>query len=224
MRSRLRLDDRVRTYVPELPDYANEVTIRQLLHHTSGLRDYLDLFSLAGNPFDYVITERALLSMLARQKRLNFVAGTEHLYSNSGYVLLSIVVNRVAGRPINEFARERIFTPLGMYSTRFQHDHATPITGRATGYVRQNERWRNSNVLLDVVGDGGMYSTVGDMMRWATAFQRPEFAALLARMHIPGTLGDGRAIQNGYGMRLSQGTYRGLATVAHGGSFLGFRA
>jgi CubicO group peptidase (beta-lactamase class C family) len=220
---KLRLDDRVRSYVPELPEYAAEITIRQLLHHTSGLRDYLTLSSLAGNPPDYVITERAVLKMLARQQRLNFAPGVEHLYSNSGYVLLSIIVNRVAGHPLDQFARERIFMPLGMRNTRFQHDHSAPISGRAIGYIRRNETWRIANSLLDVVGDGGMYSTVDDMLRWATAFERPEFAPLLSRMQTPGTLTDGRAIANGYGMGLTQGTYRGLPIIAHGGALGGYR-
>lgn len=220
---KLQLEDRVRNYVPELPDYAAGITIRQLLHHTSGLRDYLTLSGLAGNPPDQVITERAVLNTLARQTRLNFEPGAEHLYSNSGYVLLSIIVHRVAGRPLDEFARERIFTPLGMRSTRFQHDHAAPISGRAIGYVRRGETWRIANSLLDVVGDGGMYSTVEDMLRWTAAFERPEFSPLLSRMQRPGTLGDGSAIASGYGMGLSQGSYRGVPTVSHGGSLAGYR-
>jgi CubicO group peptidase (beta-lactamase class C family) len=220
---KLGLDDRVRTHVPELPEHAAAITIRQLLHHTSGLRDYLTLSALAGNPPDFVITERAVLNTLARQTRLNFEPGAEHLYSNSGYVLLSIIVHRVSGRPLDEFARERIFTPLGMRHTRFQHDHTVPIPGRAIGYVRRGESWRIANSSLDVVGDGGMYSTVDDMLRWAAAFERPEFAPLLSRMQTPGTLGDGRAIGNGYGMGLGQGTYRGLQTVSHGGALAGYR-
>ena len=110
-----------------------------------------------------------------------------------------------------------------MRSTRFQHDHAAPIPGRAIGYVRRGETWRIANSLLDVVGDGGMYSTVDDMLRWATAFERPEFAPLLSRMQTPGTLADGRAIASGYGMGLSQSTYRGLPTVSHGGALAGYR-
>ena len=220
---KLRLDDRVRTHVPELPDHAAAITIRQLLHHTSGLRDYLTLSALAGNSPDSVLTERGVLNMLARQTRLNFEPGAEHVYSNSGYVLLSIVVHRVAGRPLDEFARERIFTPLEMRNTRFQHDHAAPIPGRAIGYIRRGDMWRIGNSMLDVVGDGGMYSTVDDMLRWAAAFERPEFASLLARMQTPGTLADGRAIDNGYGMGLGQGTFRGLRTVSHGGALAGYR-
>ena len=220
---KLKLEDRIRTYLPELPEYAAGITIRQLLHHTSGLRDYLTLSGLAGNPPDQVITERSVLNALARQTRLNFEPGDEHLYSNSGYVLLSIIVHRVSGRPLDEFARERIFMPLGMRSTRFQHDHAAPIPGRAIGYVRRGSTWWIANSMLDVVGDGGMYSTVDDMLRWAAAFERPEFSPLLSRMQQPGTLKNGRAIANGYGMGLSQGTYRGVPTVSHGGSLAGYR-
>jgi CubicO group peptidase (beta-lactamase class C family) len=220
---KLRLEDRVGTYVPELPAYAAAITIRQLLYHTSGLRDYLTLSGLAGNPPDYVFTERSVLNTLARQMRLNFEPGAEHLYSNSGYVLLSMIVHRATGHPLDEFARERIFTPLGMRNTRFQHDHAALIPGRAIGYVRRGQDWRIANSVLDVVGDGGMYSTVEDMLRWAAAFERLEFAPLLARMQQPGTLGDGSPIASGYGMGLSQGTYRGVQTVSHGGGFAGYR-
>src|SRR5262245_19644837 len=220
---KLQLDDRARTYLPELPDYAAGITIRQLLHHTSGLRDYLTLSGLAGNPADQVITERSVLNTLARQTRLNFEPGVEHLYSNSGYVLLSIIVHRVSGRPLDDFARERIFTPLGMRSTRFQHDHAAPIPGRAIGYIRRGQTWWIANSLLDVVGDGGMYSTVDDMLRWAAAFERPEFAPLLSRMQQPGTLTNGSTIANGYGMGLAQVTYRGVPMVSHSGSLAGYR-
>ncbi len=220
---KLRLEDRARTYIPELPDHASAVTIGQLLNHTSGLRDYLTLSEIAGNPSDFVITERDVLSTLTRQTRLNFEPGTEQVYSNSGYVLLSIIIHRVSERPLDVFARERIFTPLNMHNTRFQHDHASPIPGRAIGYVSKGATWRIANSMLDVVGDGGMYSTVDDMLRWATAFERPEFAPLLTRMQTPGTLTGGRAIASGYGMGLYAGTYRGMSTVYHGGALAGYR-
>lgn len=220
---KLQLDDRVSAYIPELPDHAAAITIQQLLNHTSGLRDYLALSWLAGHPPDYVITERSVLNTLARQAKLNFEPGTEYLYSNSGYVLLSIIAARVAGRPLDAFARERIFTPLGMHSTRFQHDHSALIIGRAIGYERLDDAWHIGNSMLDVVGDGGLYSSVDDMLRWATAFERPEFAPLLSRMQTPGTLADGRAIPSGYGMGLVAGRYRGVPTVSHGGSLAGYR-
>lgn len=220
---RLRLDDPVRRYVPELPAHASAITLRQLLNHTSGLRDYLMLASLAGRPSDFVITERAVLDALARQRQLNFAPGSEHLYSNSGYVLLSLVVQRVTGQRLDDFARARIFTPLGMGQTRFQHDHTALVPGRANGHVREGGAWHLANSLLDVVGDGGLYTSVEDLLRWATAFDRPDFAPLLRRMGTPDSLADGRPIANGYGMGLSRSTYRGVTVVAHGGALAGYR-
>ncbi len=220
---KIRLDDRVGAYIPELPSHTAAVTLRQLLHHTGGVRDYLTLFDLAGHPPDYVITERATLAMLGRQAGLNFAPGAEHLYSNSGYVLLSIVVHRVSGQPLDAFARARIFSPLGMASTKFQHDHNAPVPGRATGYVRRGDGWSIANSSLDVVGDGGLYSSVDDMLRWSAAWARPEFAPLLARMATPGTLADGKPIPNGYGMGLSRSTYRDVEIISHGGALVGYR-
>jgi len=220
---KLKLDDRVGAYIPELPSHTAAVTIRELLHHTGGVRDYLALFALAGHPPDYVITERAMLRMLGRQTRLNFEPGAEHLYSNSGYVLLSIVVQRLSGQTLDAFARGRIFTPLGMTSTRFQHDHNAPVPSRATGYVRGGDGWSIANSALDVVGDGGLYSSVDDMLRWSAAWTRPEFAPLLSRMATTGTLAGGKPIPNGYGMGLGRQIYRGVETIAHGGSLAGYR-
>ena len=220
---KLQLDDRVKTHIPELPAYADAITIRQLLHHTSGLRDYLTLSSLAGHSSDYVITDRGVLKTLARQAQLHFAPGTDHLYSNSGYVLLSLIVQRVTGRPLDDVARERIFTPLNMRSTRFQHDHTASIPDRAIGYVRRNDLWRISNSLLDVVGDGGMYSSVDDMLRWAAAFERPEFAPLLSRMATPAPWKAAVRSPAATGWAWCRATYRGLPVVGHGGSLAGYR-
>src|SRR5690242_2497209 len=220
---KIRLSDPIRRYVPELPTSADAITLADLLHHTSGLRDYLTLFALAGHPPDYVITERDFLSRMSKQDALNFVPRTEFLYSNTGYVLLSMVVKRVSGQRLDDFARQRIFNPLGMQSTRFQHDHAVPIPRRAIGYIADSSRWRIANSPLDVVGDGGLYSTVDDMMRWATAWYRPEFARLLDVMATPGKLADGRPIASGYGMGLASDTYRQKTRISHGGSLAGYR-
>jgi len=130
---KIQLTDSIRKTIPELPDYANRITIYQLLTHTSGVRDYLTLGSLAGLPADSVYTDRSALRMIARQSALNFEPGTEFLYSNSGYVLLSLVVKRVAGKNLDAFAREKIFAPLGMNATRFQHDHSSLVPGKAFG-------------------------------------------------------------------------------------------
>jgi len=116
---RIGLDDDIREHVPELPDFGTPVTIRQLVHHTSGVRDYLTLFSLAGARDEDFYTDDEVVAMLARQRALNFPPGSEHLYSNSGYFLLSVIVRRVTGGSLAAYAQEKIFGPLGMTETSF---------------------------------------------------------------------------------------------------------
>src|SRR5215510_9537895 len=119
---KIRLEDSIRKTIPELPDYAADITLYHLLTHASGIRDYLTLGSVAGRPG--IFTDDSTLRLLSRQKALNFRPGSEFLYSNSGYVLLSIVVKRTTQKNLDAFAREKIFAPLEMTSTRFQHDYS----------------------------------------------------------------------------------------------------
>jgi hypothetical protein len=180
------------------------------------------LGSLAGLPPEFVFTENGMLHMLARQTALNFEPGTEYLYSNSGYVLLSLVVKKVAQKSLNEFAQERIFGPLGMKSTRFQHDHSALIPRKAFGYQRRDGAWHTANSMLDVVGDGGLYSTVDDMVRWAENFDNPKVgAAPLTTMQRPAKLSGGKEIE--YGMGLVPSDHRGLRIIEHGGGLVGYR-
>jgi hypothetical protein len=204
-----------------LPDYATPITLYHLLTHTSGVRDYLTLGSLSGQPPD-AYTDRSVLRSISRQNALNFAPGTEYMYSNSGYVLLSLVVKRVTEKSLDEFAQFRIFGPLGMKATRFQHDHSAIVPDKATGYQRASDAWRVSNSMLDVVGDGGLYSSVTDMLRWANNFDAPKVGAqALTTMQTRGRLGSGKEIE--YGMGLTPAEYRGLRIVEHGGSLGGYR-
>ena len=145
---RLSLDDEVREWIPEVPRYAKPLTIRHLLHHTSGLRDYLTLMWLRGVNFDGVTTAGDALSIITRQRETNFEPGSEYLYSYSGYFLLSEIVRRVSGKSLAEFARARIFAPLGMHATHFHDDHTMIVPSRATGYApresgySRRSRWR----------------------------------------------------------------------------------
>lgn len=219
---KIQLSDSIRKTIPDLPDYANRITLYHLLTHTSGVRDYLTLGALAGLPEDSVYTDRSALHMITRQSALNFEPGSEFLYSNSGYVLLSLVVKRVAGENLDAFAREKIFGPLGMNATRFQHDHSSLVPGKAFGYQRRGGVWHTSNSMLDVVGDGGLYSSAADMLRWLANFDDPKVGAkALETMRIAGKLRSGREIP--YGMGLAPGNVRGLATVQHGGGLAGYR-
>ncbi|QWP77627.1 beta-lactamase family protein [Lysobacter sp. K5869] len=232
---KLSLDDDVRKYVPELPDYGPTVTLSHLLHHTSGLRDYIDVQLLAGIAFDDYSSDRQTLDLLSKQKALNFAPGSEYVYSNTGYFLAAEVVKRVSGKPLAQFARERIFEPLGMRDTRFRDDHTLPVRGRASAYGRAEvpagqtpptgiERYRIDLPNWDQVGDGSVLTTVGDLQRWDENFYRPVVgdAAFLARLQQPGRLANGESIE--YALGLMIGEHRGLKTVSHGGAWGGYRA
>ena len=205
-----------------MPAYADRITLYNLLTHTSGIRDYLSLGELAGRRPDFVYNDDSTLRLISRQAGLNFEPGAEFLYSNSGYVLLSLVVKRLAHKNLDEFAQERIFRPLEMKSTRFQHDHTAFIPDKVLGYERGPNGWRLSNSTLDVVGDGGLYSSVQDMLRWATNFDNPKIGgSALALMQTPGVLRNGKKAS--YGMGLVPTKYRGLPTVEHSGALAGYR-
>jgi CubicO group peptidase (beta-lactamase class C family) len=223
---RLSLDDDVRRWVPELPAYdTGKITLRHLLHHTSGIRDYLELMSLTGVRFEDVSTDEDALALLSRQKAANFAPGAEHLYSNSGFFLLSIVVKRASGRSLRELAAERIFGPLGMRETHFHDDHTMVVPNRATGYRHAPDGGYKIDVSnFEQTGDGSVYTTVEDLARWDRNFYEPVVGGprLLEALLRAGVLRDGQPLT--YASGLSVDTYRGLKAVSHGGSWAGYRA
>lgn len=220
----LSLEDDIRRWIPELHPTAQTVRVRHLVHHTSGLRDYLTLMRLAGVRNEDYYDNAELLAMLARQRDLNFSPDAEHLYSNTGYFLLAVLVERVSGSSLKDFAAERIFGPLGMTRSHFHDDPNHIVPGRAAGYAPTASGWRISQTTLPMVGDGGLFTTVRDLARWNANFDRNELgdAALLERQLQTGKLSDGS--DSGYAAGLSLGDYRGLPTVSHGGAFVGYRA
>lgn len=222
---KLSLDDDVRAHVTELPAYDRPVTIRHLVQHTSGLRDYLTLWSLAGMKTENWTTQDQAVRLVARQTRANFAAGDEWLYSNSGYLLLAEIVRRASGKTLGEFAAERIFAPLGMTKTFFLDDHTRVVENRATGYApKEGGGFAVEMSNFEQVGDGAVQTTVEELARWDRNFYAPVVgdAALLARAQEPGRLNSGK--DHGYAAGLTIGTYRGLPTVRHGGSWAGYRA
>jgi N-acyl-D-amino-acid deacylase len=221
------LDDEVRRHVPELPAYERPLTIRHLIHHTSGLRDYLSLMALAGVGDDDIYGEEDVVAALVRQEGLNFLPGERHLYSNSGYFLMSQMVRRTTGKTLREYAAERIFRPLGMDRTHFHDDHAEIVPERATGYAPREGGFRISMTRLNLVGDGGIFTSVDEMARWEALFQGAlgddhPLAFLPDRMLEAGVLSNGETISYAFG--LGHGGLRGLPTVSHGGAFVGYRA
>ena len=220
---RLSLDDSLRKWVPEVPNFGATITLRQLLHHTSGLRDYFTLLAVSGWPSDGQLTERQLLALVARQKSLNFQPGDEFLYSNTGYALLAIVVKRASGQSLRDFAEARIFKPLGMTHTVFRDDHTTLIPQRALGYQAAASGFRLSQPQFDVVGDGGAYSTVEDLAKWDENFTTGRVGGKsgILEMERAGQLNDGQPIS--YALGLTIGELHGLKTYSHGGAYGGYR-
>jgi CubicO group peptidase (beta-lactamase class C family) len=220
---KLSLDDEVRKFVPELRVEGPPITIRHLLHHTSGLRDQWNLLVLAGLRLDDVITESAVLSLLWQQRELNFPPGTEVLYSNSGYTLLALIVRRVSGQTLDAFAQRRIFSPLGMKRTHFHDDYGVPVKGRAYSYRRMRDGWRYVALSYSTVGATSLFTTVEDLALWDANFAEAKVGgAAVASLQLPGRLADGKETTVASG--LMRGRYRGLDVAEHSGADAGYRA
>ena len=222
---KLSLDDDIRKYIPELPQYPKTITIHHILTHTSGIRDYLTLWALAGVDDADLTTDQDALDLIARQRELNFAPGEQWLYSNSGFFLASMIVQRVSGKTLAQFAAERIFTPLGMTHTRFNNDHMAVIPNRATGYApRDSGGWATAMSNFEQMGDGAVQTSIEDMLRWDENFYTGTVggAETLASMQKTATLNDGK--QQTYALGLMVDKFRGLRTVSHGGAWAGYRA
>lgn len=218
---KIRLDDDIRKYFPEMPAYEKPVTVRMMLHHTSGLRDYLTLFRLAKYGEDDFYLDDDVVKMIARQKAANFAPGSDWLYSNSGFFLISQLVKRVTGQSLREYAARRMLEPLGMKNTHFHDDHTMIVPQRATGYDPAPHGFRINMSTLDMVGDGGIYTTVEDLAKWdANFYSKRVNARAVEAIQTPGPAMPGGR----YGLGLMLGELRGLRTVRHGGSWAGFRA
>ena len=220
---KLSLDDDVRKWLPEVPNFGKTITVRHLIHHTSGLRDYFGLLGMTGWPGDGPVTEARFLDLVSRQKALNFDPGARHLYSNTGYVLLSILVKRVSGQSLREFSDQAIFGPLGMSNSHFRDDHTMLVKNRAFAYSPRAGGWQMNVPGFDVVGDGGLFTTVEDLAKWARNFDDHTVGGdeLAARVLTRGRLTSGDSIPYAYG--LAHNVFRGQPTIEHGGAYGGYR-
>jgi CubicO group peptidase (beta-lactamase class C family) len=222
---KLSLGADIHEYLPELPDFGATITLRHLIHHTSGLRDQWDLLGLSGWRYSRdLITDEDVMSLVERQRELNFPPGEMHLYSNTGYTLLAQIVEKVSGKSLREFTRERIFVPLDMHRTFFRDDFSEIVKGQAYGYVPSGDTFRLSVTNFDTVGATSLMTNVEEMVRWDRNFDDPEVGgeALVEQMLERGTLNDGEEISYAFG--LSRGEYRGVPIVEHAGGDAGYRA
>jgi CubicO group peptidase (beta-lactamase class C family) len=223
---KLSLDDDVRKYVPEVPDFGTPITLRDLLHHVSGLRDQLELLGLGGwRIYQDLITDDDVLSLVARQKALNFSPGSRYMYSNTGYTLLAQVVKRVSGKSLREYTSANLFQPLGMEQTHFRDDHAEIVKNIAYGYdLGPDGTFRLSVPNFDSVGATSLLTTVEDLVKWDSNFYQPRVGgpAFTEQMLHHDKLNDGEA--NDYAFGLMTGSYKGLPIVDHLGADAGYRA
>lgn len=219
------LDDDVRKYIPELPVYQAPVTIRQMLSHTSGLRDWGNLGGIAGRPRGAMTyTHAHVVDMLSRQTALNFAPGTRWSYSNSGYNLAAVVIARASGMTFAEFSRTRLFEPLGLTKTSWRDDYARIVAGRAIGYSMAIGRFRQDMPFENVHGNGGLLTTVGDLLKWQAALTSGALkgAVVADEQQTVMKLNDGRDLH--YGLGVFRGVYKGVPEVYHSGATAGYRA
>lgn len=225
---RIDLDDEIQKYLPDFPEYESPLTVRNFIHHTSGVRDYLTLMSLKGRNYLDNIEVEEVYELIKRQKELNFKPGEQYLYSNSCYFMLAMIIEKVTDESLRSFADRNIFKPLGMENTLFYDDNTDLIKNRVFSYEKSNDKEGFNNLIMrfDLVGSGGVYSTIEDLFLWDQNFYNNKLGKggqeIIQKMHEEGLLNNGES--SGYAFALINGTYKGLRTVSHGGSLAGYRA
>jgi CubicO group peptidase (beta-lactamase class C family) len=219
---KLSINDDIRKYIPEVPDFGKVITLNQLMHHTSGLRDQWDLLALAGWRLDDIITKAQVLRLVSRQKDLNFNPGDEFLYCNTGFTLLAEVVARVSGQAFAEFTRIHIFQPLKMNNTLFYDDFEKIVKNRAYSYHADSTGLKKSILSYSIVGATSLFTTVEDLSLWAMNFENPVVGKdIIGKMNMKAILNKGDTI--GYAMGQGIGVYKGLKFNAHDGADAGYR-
>jgi CubicO group peptidase (beta-lactamase class C family) len=223
---KLSLDDDIRRFLPEMPDYGTPIRIRHLLNHTSGLREQWSLMALTGNgPGAQVHTNAMILDLASRQAGLNFTPGAEFLYTNTNYVLAAMIVERVSGTSLQAFTDQRLFQPLGMRHTQWREDFRAVVPGRASAYAPTGAGFVANMPFTSVYGNGGLLTTVGDLLLWNAFLDRPSALpggpALVAALETPGRLNNGAPLEYGLGLEISSDHGRRL--VSHSGSTAGYK-
>jgi len=231
----LDLDADVRGYVPELPDFGVPITARQLIHHTSGIRDWPHTMALGGIGFTDVISFEKILRMLYRQQAINFPPNSEYAYSNTAYNLLARVIEVQSGMTFREYTESRIFGPLGMTRTHFSDDYLEIVPGRAESYAPMGlagglgegeaagEGFQRMPNQLTALASSSLHTSIDDFIRWMRNYETAQVGGeeMLRTMVRPGVLTNGDTLDYAHG--LSVGDYRGLPTFGHGGSWVGYR-
>jgi CubicO group peptidase (beta-lactamase class C family) len=221
---KLSIEDDIRKYIPEVPDFGKIITLNHLMHHTSGLRDQWELLAMAGWRLDDNITKDHILRLVSRQKELNFNPGDQYIYCNTGFTLLAEVVARVSGQSFPEFTRTRIFEPLRMTNTLFYDNCEVIVKNRAYSFYADSMGYKKSNLNYSVAGATSLFTTAEDLCLWSGNFETPVVGDkdLINRMNLRGVLNKGDTIS--YAMGQDIGKYKGLKIITHGGADAGYRS
>jgi len=222
---KLATGDDIHKYLPELPEFGHSITLENMIHHTSGMRSLHSMLQLAGWRGDDLRTNEDLMRFMLRQEELNFEPGSEYMYCNTGYILLSEVIERVTGSDFATWMKANVFDPMEMYDTyvedrynRVETQNATSYSGSASeGFVRSIDYWA-------YVGSGNIHSTVEDILRWNVNFYNPpaELKDVFDKMNIREVLNSGDTIRYAYGVNVDN--YKGNKRISHSGSIGGYRA
>ena len=221
---KLDMNDDIRKYIPEVPDFGTTITLKHLATHTSGMRDQWNLLVMAGWRMDDVITKEHVLKLVSRQEELNFEPGEEMYYCNTGFTLLAEVVARVSGKSFAEFTKERIFDPLEMTNTLFYDDHEKIVKNRAYSYHEANDGYKKSVLNYANVGATSLFTTVEDISKWAENFSEIKVGSkeIIKTLNTRAILNNGDTIDAAMGQFV--GKYKGLNEIQHGGADAGFRS
>lgn len=220
---KLALDDDIHKYLPWLADFKHKITIANLLHHTSGLRDDLNMVPFTGFHMDGVLSQDLALSFLSKQRTLNFLPGEKFSYCNSNYILLAEIVKQTSGKSFQSFVDSAIFKPLGMSSSKFVSSRSEIVKNRANSYSNDNGTFINVPVDVYTRGDGGMYGSANEMAKWATNFFYPKAGELtdIKMFTAPGMLNNGKPLQ--YAMGIIPDIHRGQNRLWHKGGLAGYK-
>jgi CubicO group peptidase (beta-lactamase class C family) len=217
--------DSVRKYLPSVPDYFASITVRELLQHTSGIRDYFELMAMQGIRFEDSVAQDDVMGLIVRQKEINFPPGTDYNYTNSEYVLLAKVVEKVSGQPFADYVAETVFAPLGMRSATFHANRVTPIPHKAQSYISVGPgRVIALPFNSDVMGPSGAWMTTLDLSKWLIYLDKAVAShdAAATGMAQPAILAGGKELASGEGV--FRGAYRGYANLYHDGGDCGYRS
>ena len=221
---KLNINDDIRKYIPEVPDFGTTITLKHLATHTSGLRDQWNLLQMAGWRMDDVITKEHVLKLVSRQEELNFEPGEEMYYCNTGFTLLAEVVARVSGKSFAEFTKERIFDPLEMTNTLFYDDHEKIVKNRAYSYYESASGYKKSVLNYANVGATSLFTTVEDLSKWAENFSDLKIGSkeIIKTLNTRAILNNGDTVAAAMGQFV--GKYKGLNEIQHGGADAGYRS